>query len=301
MKGPATLPEPVTAEGRAGLAAVLADPGRALIALDFDGTLSPIVADPAAARAHPGAAAALRRLSGRIGALAVITGRPAAVAVDLGGFRDIPGLTVLGNYGLDRWADGQLDSPPPPPGVAAARAELPGLLAALGAPDGTRTEDKGQAVVVHTRQAAEPARRAGPAPRPAHRPGGPARPDGRAGPDGAGATPARQRQRRHAAGVRCGERSRARSCIAATTWAIWPLSALCANCARLACPAWPCAAAPLRFPRSPTPQTWWWTARTGSSRCWPRWLTRSASGRRGGAAGRPERPAAVRHGAAVRR
>jgi len=151
-----TLPVPVTGEGRAGLAALLADPGQALVALDFDGTLSPIVADPAAATAHPGAVPALRQVAAVIGTLAVITGRPAASAVDLGGFEAVPGLVVLGHYGLERWSDGALESPPPPPGVEAARAELPGLLAGAGAPDGTRIEDKGHAVAVHTRQAADP-------------------------------------------------------------------------------------------------------------------------------------------------
>jgi trehalose 6-phosphate phosphatase len=53
------LPRPGTADGRAGLDAILAAPDRALIASDFDGTLAPIVADPAAATAAPGAADAL--------------------------------------------------------------------------------------------------------------------------------------------------------------------------------------------------------------------------------------------------
>jgi trehalose 6-phosphate phosphatase len=154
MTGP--LPRPRTPEGRAGLAALLREPARALIALDFDGTLSPIVADPSAARAHPGAAPALRRLGPVIGTLAVITGRPAAVAVELGGFADIPGLIVLGHYGWERWHDGTLSSPPSPPAVAAARAELPAVLAGAGAPPGTWTEDKGNAMAVHTRRAADP-------------------------------------------------------------------------------------------------------------------------------------------------
>ena len=156
MTEPVSLPVPLTADGRAGLAALLGDPGRALIALDFDGTLSPIVADPAAARAHPGAVPALRRVAAAVGTLAVITGRPAASAVDLGGFAEVPGLTVLGHYGLERWAGGTLSSPPSLPGVEAARAELPGLLDREAAPDGTRIEDKGHAVAVHTRQTAEP-------------------------------------------------------------------------------------------------------------------------------------------------
>lgn len=148
------LPEPVTPEGQAGLAAILGEPSRALIALDFDGTLSPIVSRPEEARAHPAARAALRRVAPLVGTLAVITGRPAADAAELGGFADVPGLIVLGHYGLERWADGKLDSPAAEPGVAAARAELPGLLA--GAPDGTRAEYKHHAVAVHTRQAADP-------------------------------------------------------------------------------------------------------------------------------------------------
>ena len=148
------LPEPVTPEGQAGLAAMLGEPSQALIALDFDGTLSPIVPRPEEARAHPAAGAALRRVAPLVGTLAVVTGRPAADAAELGGFADVPGLIVLGHYGLERWADGKLDSPGAEPGVAAARAELPGLLA--GAPDGTRAEYKHHAVAVHTRQAADP-------------------------------------------------------------------------------------------------------------------------------------------------
>jgi trehalose 6-phosphate phosphatase len=148
------LPVPRTGEGRAGLAAVRREPGTALVATDFDGTLSPIVADPRAAYAQPGAAQALRELSGRVGTLAVITGRPAGEAVELGGFGDVPGLIVLGHYGFERWQDGSLTSPPPPPGVEAARERLPGVLA--GAPEGTRVEDKGSALAVHTRGTADP-------------------------------------------------------------------------------------------------------------------------------------------------
>src|SRR5438034_5687175 len=151
------LPVPGTPEGRAGLEAILSEPGTALIAMDFDGTLSPIVADPREARAHPAAVAGLRGLAGLVGTLAVITGRPAAEAVELGGFEGVPGLIVLGHYGLERWQDGALTAPAPPPGVAAARERLPQLLADAGAPEGVRIEDKGSALAVHTRRAADPA------------------------------------------------------------------------------------------------------------------------------------------------
>jgi trehalose 6-phosphate phosphatase len=63
---------------------------------------------------------------------------------------------VLGNYGRQRWEAGRLTAPPAPPGVATARRELPAVLAAAGAPEGTWTEDKGDALAVHTRTAAEP-------------------------------------------------------------------------------------------------------------------------------------------------
>jgi trehalose 6-phosphate phosphatase len=152
----AGLPRAATPEGQAGLAAVLAAPGDALIASDFDGTLSPIVADPGAAHAHPGAIAALGRLAGQVGTLAVITGRPVAQAVQLGGLTGVPNIIVLGHYGWERWQDGQVTSPPSPPGVSAARQELPAVLAGARAPDGVWVEDKGHALAVHTRRAAEP-------------------------------------------------------------------------------------------------------------------------------------------------
>jgi trehalose 6-phosphate phosphatase len=152
------LPTPRSAAGREGLAAVLRAPGRALIGLDYDGTLAPIVSDPMAARPHPRAVPALRRLAPLAGTLAVITGRPAPEAVALGGLGQIPGLIVLGQYGRQRWEAGTLTAPPAPPGVDTARRELPAVLAAAGAPEGTWTEDKGDALAVHTRRAAEPER-----------------------------------------------------------------------------------------------------------------------------------------------
>ncbi|MFE0807106.1 trehalose-phosphatase [Streptomyces sp. NPDC058794] len=158
---PDHLPTPATEAGRAGLDALLADPGRAVIALDFDGTLAPIVADPGRARAHPDAVPALAALAPKAAAVAVITGRPAEVAVHHGGFAGVPGLdhlVVLGHYGAERWdaATGTLTAPDPHPGVAAVRAELPGLLERSGAGEGTWIEEKGHAVAVHTRRAPDP-------------------------------------------------------------------------------------------------------------------------------------------------
>ncbi|GGX23668.1 trehalose-phosphatase [Streptomyces lomondensis] len=156
-----TLPTPTTQAGKEGLDALLARPGKALIGLDFDGTLAPIVADPERARAHPEAMPALAALAPKVAAVAVITGRPAEVAVRNGGFADVPGLehlVVLGHYGAERWdaRSGEVSAPEPHPGVAAVRTELPGLLEGSGAGQGTWVEEKGRAVAVHTRRAADP-------------------------------------------------------------------------------------------------------------------------------------------------
>ncbi|QYX83161.1 trehalose-phosphatase [Streptomyces akebiae] len=157
----ATLPTPVTSAGRAALDAILERPGRTVIALDFDGTLAPIVPDPEQARAHPDAVAALAALAPKVASVAVVTGRPASVAVRHGGFAGVPGLehlVVLGHYGAERWdaVTGTVSAPAPHPGVAAVRAELPGLLDRVGARQGTWIEEKGRAVAVHTRRATDP-------------------------------------------------------------------------------------------------------------------------------------------------
>ncbi|MFC7267103.1 trehalose-phosphatase [Streptomyces lutosisoli] len=156
-----SLPTPTTPAGRDGLDAILARPARAVIALDFDGTLAPIVPDPEQARAHPAAVPALAALAPKVASVAVVTGRPAGVAVRHGGFAGVPGLehlVVLGHYGAERWdaVSGTVNAPAPHPGVAAVRAELPGCLDRIGAWQGTWIEEKGRAVAVHTRRASDP-------------------------------------------------------------------------------------------------------------------------------------------------
>ncbi|MEU7839076.1 trehalose-phosphatase [Nonomuraea sp. NPDC049129] len=154
--------------------AILKDPAGAVIGLDFDGTLAPIVADPASARIHPEAPPVLAELGRYVNAVAIVTGRPVATALRLGsgladapgstdasgrtdapGLADVPGLVVLGHYGFERWEDGRVSAPPPPPGVLEAEAELQLLLVSLGV-KGVAIEDKGRAVAVHTRRSADP-------------------------------------------------------------------------------------------------------------------------------------------------
>lgn len=155
------LPDSRTPAGAAGLAAIIAEPARSVLAFDFDGTLSPIVDRPEDARPAPGAVEALARLARVVGSVVIVTGRPAATAVEIGefaGHADLGRLVVLGHYGFERWhADtGEVVHPPLPAGVQQARDELPSLLAALGTPEGTAVEDKGAALGVHVRRTPDP-------------------------------------------------------------------------------------------------------------------------------------------------
>ncbi|NKY96398.1 trehalose-phosphatase [Nocardiopsis alborubida] len=151
-----SLPQPSTDAGRTALDAFLSAPERALAAFDFDGTLAPIVADPRTSAPYPGIVDVLADLAGLIGSVAVVTGRPAETAVRLGGLDRVPGITVLGHYGAERWEGGRVVAVPAPPGVEVVREELPGLLDGLGAPEGTWIEDKGRSLAVHTRRTADP-------------------------------------------------------------------------------------------------------------------------------------------------
>src|SRR3954471_11445334 len=153
------LPQPRTAEGAAAVKAAVADPGRAVLGCDFDGTLAPIVRRPEDARALPGALDALAAVARRLCAVAIISGRPAPQVIELAGFRGAPGLEqliVFGQYGRERWnaATDQLTAPPTPPSVDSARGPMRELVS--GCPVGVTLEDKGAALVVHVRETADP-------------------------------------------------------------------------------------------------------------------------------------------------
>ncbi|MDX6286957.1 MAG: trehalose 6-phosphate phosphatase [Frankiales bacterium] len=140
--------------------ALLTTPANAMIALDFDGTLAPIVDRPQDARALPEAVPTLARIAKHVCVVAIVTGRPAIRAIELGGFRGAAGLesmVIVGQYGRERWdaATDTMTDRPVPPDVEVVRKELPALLA--DAPDGVSIEDKGAALVVHTRRTADPA------------------------------------------------------------------------------------------------------------------------------------------------
>ena len=122
------------------VAAISAHLAEAAIVLDFDGTLAPIVDDPAAARPLPDAAHVLTDLSKRAGAVAVVTGRPEAFVRDV---LDVRGLEVVGLYGL----------PPSPVIPDNVRAELARLASAE---PGAELEDKGASVALHARRTPDP-------------------------------------------------------------------------------------------------------------------------------------------------
>jgi trehalose 6-phosphate phosphatase len=128
------------------------EPARAGVFVDYDGSLSPIVLDPATARPLPAARRALARLVPVLGRVAVVSGRPAAFLRDV---LAIDGLDYTGNYGLERVVDGEvmLDERVQPFVDVIARA---GDEAERAFP-GLRVERKGRvAVTVHWRD--DPAR-----------------------------------------------------------------------------------------------------------------------------------------------
>jgi trehalose 6-phosphate phosphatase len=153
-------------ESREHWESVLAVAAGAVVALDFDGTLAPVVDDPAAARIHDDAPAALIELAGVVRAVAVITGRPARQAIAMGDLDTLGAemrergadLFVFGQYGNERWssAERRIVSPRPPAGLASFERELPAVLRKADAAD-AYVEEKGLAVAVHTRRMADPA------------------------------------------------------------------------------------------------------------------------------------------------
>ena len=131
------------------------------ICMDFDGTIAPIVEDPAAARPLPGMVDLLGPLADRYAAAAIVSGRPATY---LASHAAAPGVRYLGMYGLEEIVEGRVQVDPrleaARPAVEAARADLAGDPAVTAS--AAHLEDKRYAVAVHTRRVAEPGRWAGP-------------------------------------------------------------------------------------------------------------------------------------------
>jgi trehalose 6-phosphate phosphatase len=145
---------------RERLAPWLQAPGSAGVLTDFDGTLSPIVDDPESARPLAGAADVLARLSRRYRAVAVISGRPVAYLVE--GLGPLPGVTLIGLYGLERLegidtalGKGERGAVQVLPEAQRWRpiVESVAVAAEMEAPPGVYVERKGLSVGLHVRRA----------------------------------------------------------------------------------------------------------------------------------------------------
>ncbi|WP_454042852.1 trehalose-phosphatase [Cellulosimicrobium sp. Marseille-Q8652] len=131
-----------------------------LVALDFDGTLAPLVDDPRAARMTPAARAAVDRLAaalqGTTTRLALVSGRN---LTDLAACGEPPvGTFLVGSHGAEtgRVTSGGVDAVPLvlTDDEERALAELrTGLAAAVAGREGAWVQDKPSAAVLHTRLA----------------------------------------------------------------------------------------------------------------------------------------------------
>ena len=134
------------------LAPLRAAPGRSGVICDFDGTLAPIVDDPAVARPRPGAVELLHRLADRYATVAVVSGRPVAFLAQHLGLAAGGRLKAVGLYGLEPWggeAPGDVGTRWRPVVAEVAAA------AEAAAPPGVLVERKGLTVTVHYRTAPE--------------------------------------------------------------------------------------------------------------------------------------------------
>ena len=133
------------------VARLRADPERTALLFDFDGTLSPVVDDPAAARPAPGAAEALDALAARYRTVAVVSGRPVSyLAAHLP-----PSLALSGLYGLESMVDGvERDHPEAErwrPVVAEATADALVHTGPGAHLEGALVESKGLSMTIHVR------------------------------------------------------------------------------------------------------------------------------------------------------
>ncbi|MEN3110639.1 trehalose-phosphatase [Uliginosibacterium paludis] len=120
---------------------------RPLLALDFDGTLAPIVGDPSAARASARTAEVLSRLVRQL-PVAIVTGRAVADVVGRLGFNP---QFVVGNHGAEGLPGTDLRDLPPE--LDLWRARIMGDFRAQLEQAGVMIEDKGHSMSFHYRHA----------------------------------------------------------------------------------------------------------------------------------------------------
>lgn len=138
------------------LAELASAPGEAAILLDVDGTLAPIVPDPADSLVPEETRTELRRLVARYALVGCVTGRPSDVAREIVG---VDGVVYAGEHGLELSPDAQQWIPALDELVASAPwpAERKRFAAAFH----YRTAEDEQAAVALLSELAERARHAG--------------------------------------------------------------------------------------------------------------------------------------------
>lgn len=125
-------------------------PARPLLLLDYDGTLAPIVDDPARAIPHPDVPALLPRLVARHPTV-VVTGRDLATLGRLMGATP-DGLRAVGLHGAAWGRPGDADDTPSHAPDGDLVSQLRGAVPAL---PGVTVEPKGALFAVHYRQATD--------------------------------------------------------------------------------------------------------------------------------------------------
>ena len=147
-----TGPEATDAAGAGLLEPLRAEPARAAVLTDIDGTLAPIVTLPEEAAVPPRASELLRRLAEVFAIVGCVSGRRAAEAQRLVG---VQGIAYAGNHGLEMLLPGDT-SPRLDPSLHdpdAASRFVAGLGATRLAAAGLRVEDKGPIQALHWRGA----------------------------------------------------------------------------------------------------------------------------------------------------
>lgn len=141
------------AAGPGPLGRLRADPGRAALLTDVDGTLAPIVLRPEQAAVPARAGELLARLSERFGLVGCISGRRAEEARRLVG---LDSIAYAGNHGLELLLPGDTELRYDP-SLRGREREAGEFVAGLGveqlAGPGLRLEDKGPIQALHWRGA----------------------------------------------------------------------------------------------------------------------------------------------------
>lgn len=133
------------------VAPLRADAAATVLLFDFDGTLSPLVEDPAAARPLPGVVERLERLAASYRTVGAVSGRPVGFLA-----QHLPATVALsGLYGLESVVDGAVVDHPDAARWRPVVADAVRAASAATAPGqpahGVLVEAKGLSITLHTR------------------------------------------------------------------------------------------------------------------------------------------------------